>query len=385
MKTARLYKKARGKNKKAVGLLAAGMIGLVQIGCGMGNSETASAPNPADNGSIYTEEHSGSTDSADMLMLAPADFTAEEQLSGTDTIVTIGSLVLTLPLGWELEQRVSENGLTQYVLADVHSEHEGESTGISGETIQGHSSIYEHEILITPYEIKQMPERTLQLAAEMKAYFPVPILYGMKDSKSTDGIKGCRLYGENNDTKQKEYFLFSETGTGARQLFHVQEGNTSVTAYDNEIESFWHLIDSELVRVNNGTYIVQRHTRNSKPMEYYFLFNNEESGNPPLLMKIQTDSNEMSVYRTGNYESPLSVQEAALYPEWLETADINQDGYEDFLCRGWLLYPTRSLDFERKESFDGYLWDEDHSTFVYVPGEQMLSQYASYYRYPFFI
>ena len=47
-------------------------------------------------------------------------FSYSKQEAGDDTIVSIGSLTITLPEGWRIETR-QEGELTQFVLVDVYS------------------------------------------------------------------------------------------------------------------------------------------------------------------------------------------------------------------------------------------------------------------------
>ncbi|NBJ92300.1 hypothetical protein [Parablautia muri] len=319
---------------------------------------------------------------AGSLMLTPIDLDINEQEWENNRVVVIGSMMLILPAGWEMEQRVSKEGVTQCVIMDMHTKYEGKSSSTSEEQIKGHSSMYEHEILITSYEIKQMPELTLQLAVQLKEHFPDSVLYGVKGSEKTSDIKGCWFYGENSRIRQREYFLFSENEAGSKELFYVQEGDSTVTAYDNDVESFWKMLDEEMVWTDNETYIAERYKNNFTGMEYYFPFNMDDgkASSHSLLMTVQSDSNEMSVYRIDDYENPVSVQEAAFYPNQLKRADINGDGYEDFLCCGWFFDSNEPLDFEQTERFEGYLWDEESGAFVYVPGEQMLQQYPSFWE-----
>lgn len=373
---------ARQINKMAI----AAIIGSILAGCALqepGDLEQYEnrerEPADVENGA---EAETGST-AYDMttgsLILTPVDLDVNEQEWGNNRVVVIGSMMLILPLGWEMEQRVSEEGVTQYVIMDMHSKYDGKRSSTSEEQIKGHSSMYEHEIFITSYEIKQMPEQTLQLAVELKEHFPDSVLYGVKDSEKTSDIKGCWFYGENSRIRQREYFLFSENEAGGKELFYVQEGDSAVTAYNNDVESFWKLLDEEMVWTDNETYIAERY---NTQMEYYFLFNMDEgkASSHSLLMTVQPESNVMSVYRMDDYENPVSVQETAFYPNDLKRADINGDGYEDFLCRGWFFDSKYPLDFEQKEKFEGYLWDEERGAFVYVPGEEMLQQYGSFWE-----
>lgn len=163
------------------------------------------------------------------------------------SIVTIGNLTLTLPQGWWIKVR-QEGELTQYVLEDLRS-------SSSYHEVEVYEVGYKHEIVITPYEISQMPEDALQLAAAMKEYFQVPVLYGIKGTGKTEEIWGCWMVGEDRSREEKEYFLFSQKGlqgedSEARELFHVRE--SSIYAYQNEVEVFGDFLDKGLVQIDGA-------------------------------------------------------------------------------------------------------------------------------------
>ncbi len=299
-------------------------------------------------------------------------FAYSEQKEGDDTIVSIGSLTITLPVGWKIETR-QEDGMIQYVLVDIHSQCENEE-------IKGHKEGYEHEIVITPYEIPQMPEDTLQLAAVMKEYFPVPILYGLKGTGKTEEIKGCWMHGENLDTKEREYFLFSgesfsEERSTRRELFHVREN--IYTAYQNEVEGFAEFLDNELVGISDELIT----DCNSLKMEYYYSFNRQGEDSLFAVMEQSNSSQKrdgaIAVYQQGNYDTPIvSLTPQEFYPDRIKVLDIDRDGNDDFICRYWLLNPLTSLSSVDDMAFDGYLWDEEQNTFLYTAGDVMLAEYS---------
>ena len=283
-----------------------------------------------------------------------------------DTEAAIGSMRLTIPLGWKLEQRISDDGVKQYILTDIHSEYENEE-------IEGHKEGYEHEIVITPYKISRMPELSIQMAAEMKKYFSIPLFYGIKGSGKTEEIKGCWMYGENRELNEREYFLFSEDDTGAKELFHIKEGGYYVTSSQNAIEAFEDFIYIGLVRLDGGKYIAEQKNLNQE--EYYYWLNAETQD--PLFVVCADE--EIAVYQKGNYQTAVWTEKLSrrFIPEWIDVVDVNQDGYEDCLCRYWLINPKYSLDYVEEDEFEGYLWDKDSNALVYVPGEQMLAQYGT--------
>lgn len=308
---------------------------------------------------------------SERLKLVPAELDVEKREAGNYMEVTIGSLRLFLPEGWEFEQR-QEEGVSRYILTDIHSQCESEE-------ITGHKDGYEHEIVITPYEISQMPELSLQLVEEIKAYFPVPVLKGVRGAETTDEISGCWLYGYDRDREEKEYFLFSETARGEKELFHVRE--SAITRYQNDVEAFDEFMDEGLVWINGGEDDVP-YQSSIEQMEYYFLLN--ENTDEPLLVVMHSayggyegEPGGIFVYRKGSYETVIAeLSVAGLYPDFIGIRDMNEDGYEDFLCLGGLLNPFYSLGFIDDESFEGYLWDEERENFVYISGEQMLAKYG---------
>lgn len=309
------------------------------------------------------------------LELFPYDPAFHEEASGTDTRISIGSLEIILPLGWEAHTEITDEGSKQYILADIHSKYA--ETPADGEKIKAHKDGYEHDIVITPYQIKQMPDSLVQLTAEMKEYFPSPLLYTIKSIETTDKIKGCWIYGEDLHLSEEEYFLFSENESGVKELFHVQEGSPIITAYDNDVESFRDLIRNQMVRTDGGLYTVSQ-DNSIWEREYYFLLNPRTDRS--LLVTARISPKELCVYRTGSYEAPLLVQDADYYPEYLAVADIDQDGYDDLLCNNWVLDPQYSPRPNDIEDLEGYLWNEENNTFTYVSGEQMLAQYGSFWE-----
>ena len=330
----------------------------------MADTETDTDRNTETNANVAAKEKS-LTVNIEFLQSQPS---YSEQKVGEDTVVSIGSLTLTLPMGWQIETR-QEDGMMQYVLVDVHSQCENEE-------IDGHKEGYEHEIVITPYEIPQMPEDTLQLAAAMKEYFPVPILYGLKDTAVADENGGCWMYGKNRDTEEKEYFLFSQKSnhSAGRELFHIKESN--IYAYDNGVEVFWEFLDEGLVYVND---VPMTDYRNSE-MEYYYCFNRKSDDSLFVVMSASSRDRDgvVRVYQHGNYDTPVaSLTAQELYPEWIGILDVNMDGNEDFVCNYRLLNPLNSLAYVEEEEFDGYLWDEEQSTFLYTAGDVMLAQYGA--------
>lgn len=338
------------------------ILGLALTGCGIWHTsfDVHEASDP--------EAKNARRKILERLKIAPAELDVEKRETGNYMEVTIGSLRLFLPEGWEFEQR-QEEGVSRYILTDIHSQCESEE-------ITGHKDGYEHEIVITPYEISQMPELPLQLVEEIKAYFPVPVLKGVRGAETTDEISGCWLYGYDGDREENEYFLFSESASGGRELFHVRE--SAITGYQNDVEAFDEFMDEGLVWINGGEDDVP-YRNSDEQMEYYYLFNGNTDA--PLFVVMHAayreDPVEMFVYRKGFYETVVTeLSMEGLYPDRIGIRDMNGDGYEDFLCSGWLLNPVCSLGFIVDENFEGYLWDEEQKSFVYISGEQMLAKYG---------
>ena len=308
------------------------------------------------------------------LELTSVSLPFHEQEAGEDTVVSVGSLEIILPVGWEAEERVSGDGVAQYVLKDVHSRCEGGG-------IEGHKDGYEHDIVITPYRIERMPERNCQLAAEMSGYFPVPLLWGIAGSTGntkTGEIDGCWLQGENKELCEEEYFLFSENGSGGMELFHIREGGYQITAYGNEIEAFDDFMDGGLVWTNGGTYPVHRILENRK--EAYFRLDGNR--NDPLFLVAQDGTEKITVYRMGDYGTQVCTQtlDGVFSLDFMGIADLNQDGYEDIVCKNWVLDSADKPDDWEEYDFDGYLWDAQKHMFSYVDGREMLEKYGSFWE-----
>lgn len=306
-----------------------------------------------------SKEKTGEETGVGPLELVPADF----ELSVAKAEASIGSFSIALPSGWKIEQCITEEGIKQYVLTDIHSACADEETNFH--RTEGHRDGYAHEIIITPYVISRMPEQALQLAAEMKRYFPVPVLGGINRAVKTQEIEGCWMYGTNRDAGEEEYFIFSESKTGQKELFHVVEGDSSVTSYQNDVESFRDFLKEGLVHGNSGKCMIKQEY--TSELEYYYWLNDKTDN--PLFLVVRDGTDEMAVYRSGDYQTPLSIQKAQEeYPggEYLLIADFNQDGYDDILCNYWELNPQYNSETE------GYLWDEKRTSFVYTLGESLL-------------
>lgn len=355
----------RREIKIVVLLLMAGIVGVMQTGCE--RTEESKTEIVLDVPTANKQEFENDIVAEKReVEIVPTSLAVRRQESDTNTLAAVGSLEITLPPGWKIEERVSDEGVAQYVLVDAHSEYEG------GE-IEAHNDGYEHEIRITSYEIRQMPELTLELAAAMRAYFSVPLLYGIKGSGKTQEIKGGWMYGENEEEKSTEYFLFSENEAGDTELFYVREGNFNITDHANDVEAFWQFMDDGLVRTDSGRHAVER--SGDKETECYFLFN--QGTEKEIFMVLQRTTDEIQTYQGGDYQTPVSTTKSDIWNCQLKIMDIDQDGYEDFLCDRRLFDPACVYKDFAEEVFDGYLWKEDESRFVYVDGAQMLEQYGS--------
>ncbi len=360
--------------KRMTALLAAISIGVSSVGCSrqsLSLPETGSTVGTKDDTEKQKEnvleaeqeplskEKTGEETGVGPLELIPADL----EFSVAKAEASIGSFSIAMPSGWKIEQRISEEGIKQYVLTDIHSACADEETNFH--RTEGHRDGYEHEIIITPYVISRMPEQTLQLAAEMKRYFPVPILGGIKGAVKTQEIEGCWMHGKNRDAGEEEYFIFSESETGQKELFHVMEGDSSVTSYQNDVESFQDFLKEGFVHGNSGKCVIKQEY--TSELEYYYWLNDKTDD--PLFLVVRDGTDEMAVYRSGDYQTPLSIQRAQEeYPggKYLLIADFNQDGYDDILCNYWELNPQYNSETE------GYLWDEKSASFEYTLGESLL-------------
>ena len=359
----------RKRGKRVVRLLAAAV--CLQTGCG--GSETEGPQ--AEESRVEEQESAGRfMEETGDLELAPVPLPFHVQETGEDTVVSVGSLEIILPVGWEAEERVSGEGVAQYVLKDVHSRCEGDE-------IEGHKDGYEHDIVITPYRIERMPEWNCQLAAQMRGYFPVPLLWGIAGSTGntkTSEIDGCWLQGENKELCEDEYFLFSENETGGMELFHVREGGFEITAYGNDVEAFDDFMDGGLVWTNGGTYPVHRIPGNRT--ETYFRL--DGNGNDPLFLAVQDSTDKVTVYQMGDCGTQVCTQklDELFLVDYMGIADFNRDGYGDIVCKNWVLDPANMADDWEEDDYDGYLWDAEKCVFSYVEGREMLEKYGSFWE-----
>lgn len=362
------------KWEKWAALFLAAEIGLAQTGCGNDSEvqeETTHGLQEHLEESAETSMMYERNVPVGSLELAPVKHVVNEQ----GDVVFIGSLEIIIPTGWKLETQAIGEEIEQYILKDAHSECEDEG-------VEAHRDGYEHEIVITPYQIKQMPESGRQLASEMRRYFSTPRLYKMKGNENASEIDGFWMYGENDETCEVEYFLFSKDAAGGIELFHVQDGDTLISSYENDVEQFREFMDENLVRTDGGKNLVKRTVAHQ--MEACFLLN--ENTKDSLFMTVDSETMELSVYRADDCRTALYTKNMEGY-FWLDSvesmgiADLNGDGYEDLLCNDKVLNPKRAQESQsEEENFDGFLWDEEKMAFVYVEGGEMLDKCASFWE-----
>lgn len=300
----------------------------------------------------------------------PMETVIGEATGEEKTVLEIGSMSISLPGGWRIEERTDEEGRLQCVLMDVHTEY-------ADEELKAHREGYEHEIVITPYEVLSPPESPLGLIAEIRAYFSVPALWSSEGKQTMEELMGTSLWGSNVETEQSEYFIISRNATGGIELFHVREDASSLTTVGNDIEAFWQLIHDHRVQAAGKTV---EYTRFNKRSVYYILNSGSEKS---MLIKVMygPDWNQVTVhtYRMGNWGAALSEQILPLNDEYnltnLKVADIDGDGWEDFYNssgRKVVILPDGPEYEDAEHPFSGGIWNKDKQEFICTQWDDLL-------------
>lgn len=267
---------------------------------------------------------------------------------------------VSLPEGWDAKLRENENKKMQCIIKDVHNEE-------SGEEDKKHVPFYEHEIIITAYEISGMPENPLRLVERLKQYFTVPVLYSVEPVDTTAEIAGtCWLYGKNRQKQEFEYFFFADCGDDRWELYHVAEStNTSI---DYEIESFGDFLDEGLVTITNK--IEKKTYGREQKAQDYFLW--KGSANEQLLVVMEWDRDVViHAYKRDDYSEPIStVAVKSFNPGHIIIKDLDMDGDDDFLYKYW----ETEIAKEGENDFEGCIWDEEKQRFTQLSHEEMLKQ-----------
>ncbi len=305
------------------------------------------------------------------LQIKPLALTVETDGEGLGKDqVSFGSMVIELPEGWKVESRTDEEGITQCVLVDAHSQS-------SHDQVRKHDSLYEHDIVIAGYEAERLPEHPLQLLADLMNDFGLDA--GRSFLEEGEAVEDCSwiLWAlDSENSANSIYFLLSKTKEGKRELFMVEESN--LRAYGNDVEAFFDFVDQGCIRLENGGQKLRPVTRGSARRDFYRILNRgtaEEMLLEIREIRVQDQKTEMkiSVYDSGKYTEPLTeFDEDYFSAEYMKPMDINGDGYEDFLLRYYGFPSEYSAD---NEDFEGYLWDTERETFVYRSGAELLADY----------
>ena len=305
------------------------------------------------------------------LKLLPL-FLELENHTSTSGEVRFGSMILTVPEDWKVESRVNEEGMTECVLTDAHSES-------TDPDIREHNVFYEHEIVITPYEVINLPESQLILVSQFMDYFDFQSVISLMEEDMEPSSCMWLLCAEDDRTHMNDYFLLSESESGRKELFKVCE--SSFFSYFNDIEKFlYDFPEFELVKLNDGLSVLPKIWYGYQTRDFYKLFNYGLDNE--LLVKYHEKRTEEGFEGIrGTVYDPFSLKEiSGFYDEkWTDAdyiglMDINGDGYEDFLKYYWAEYSVND------EHFEGYIWNSENREFIFCPGEELLAQYGDAFK-----
>lgn len=138
----------------------------------------------------------------------PMETVIAEAAGAEETVLEIGSMSISLPGGWRIEERTDEEGGLQCVLMDVHTEY-------ADEELKAHREGYEHEIVITPYEVLSPPESPMGLISEIRAYFPCPLCGAAKRNRPWRSLWELPCGGAIWKRSNRNILLFPETRQAA--------------------------------------------------------------------------------------------------------------------------------------------------------------------------
>ncbi len=279
--------------------------------------------------------------------------------NGEENII-LSYFAVSLPKGWDAQLRENEDKKMQCVIMDVHNE-EGDEEDVK------HAYFYEHEIIISAYEISGMPENPLRLVSQLKNYFDVSLLCSKDAADTTAAITGNYwLYGANRQKQQKEYFFFADCGNERWELYHVTEsGSTSI---DYDIESFEDFLDENLVTITNEP--EEKAYGRKHLVQHYYLWN---VGADEQLLVVMELNKEVIIraYAEEDYSQPVSTVSVSNFdPSFIYIRDLDMDGDDDFLYERW----QTEIEKEGESNFEGCIWDEKKHQFTYLAHEEMLQQ-----------
>lgn len=297
---------------------------------------------------------------------------AQNESSGMDYVeqnveeqrkISFGSMHITLPEGWNAEERTDEEGLNRCVLIDVHSKSENSD-------FWGHHPYYEHEIEIIPYEVSQLPETQLEFLLDLMHYFGFRSVDCLmkQDIQPQDNI--WLFETEDYENYMREYFVFSETGSGNGELFQIRE-SSSISPQEGVVESFRdYLLNSLITLGDEGVVLPPSPYLESKSFQIL----NIDSANELLLKTNQEKNSEgivdMATVSVFDADTLNKISEFICEDTMPVTVviDINGDGLEDFLTRNAF-----------SSDYDGYIWNQEKQEFECYSKEELLSEYGEFY------
>ena len=280
-----------------------------------------------------------------------------------ESVLYLSGIKIRLPKGWESYGVQDAEGINRCVLADRHTECAAED-----EEIKAHKDGYEHEIVITGYQIENMPKNPVELAGGIREKFDVPELWSegiAEDVKKLDGV--CWMRGEDGEDKEYEYFIFVKNKEAQWEMFHITE--SIISGYENDLENFYGYLSSGKIRSANSGGIVKEDAGEGQC--YYYRL---KVGEDDFIMSAMEKGGEklrVTNYKWEEYEEPISQREfeEMIYPSYIGIEDMDGDGDEDFV------YDKYELKSYREDGdYEGCLWEEEEQNFVYVSSEEMLEK-----------
>lgn len=285
--------------------------------------------------------------------------------------VYFGSIRIEKLKDWKVEYRVADDGAKQCVFVDAHSESEDLQ-------IRKHDEWYEHEIVITPYRVKDMPEEQQVLVAGLMRMYR---FRKMKSFMSEEMLPAehtwlAKAYDEESETDY--YFLLSNTETGEPELYVISE--SSLVAYGNELEAFYEdFVEQDIIRLDGGE---TQLSLGEVTDTYFFL---KQKDREPLLVKVEKAEHVSKIIAYGApcYDERLSIFYAreCVNANIVKQVDINGDGYEDFLKDEYIKNKYKNNN-EEIDDFVGLLWSPAKNEFVYLGREELLSSYRHILQEP---
>lgn len=300
------------------------------------------------------------------FQIAPADLEVIAEENGSKCF---GNLVLEIPKGWRVEQRSSEDGITQCVLVDIHSQYEAEG-------METHSKYYEHEITITPYDIKNIPLEPLELNKKLMDYFSFTKAESAPVNEIEDALNTVVLYLEDIwGSKLTTHCILAEGDNGAGRIYFVQEW-FDYDYTDNTAENFREYLEEGFVKIRSEMSSGEKITVSEfslKDRASNILLNQGTDKEMLVYGLYDGDETMFRFYKDALLSRDKLVTSKRCFVEGVKIADINQDGYEDFIPYCWAEYSAED------ENFKGYIWNPEKNNFEKYTGEQLLSEYGEFF------